>query len=342
MTSGKKQEQIKSAASSRNKPSHDAVIILGSVDDYGSILPGWNYPFTRALQNWTKKLKRRGYKKIGSFREPDSKHLRSILASPDLKAVVFVGHGQYEREHFSFRLNGNFSLSGGDLQDWALNDVVIPRNLSKVTIDRMDDNDSIRDVVRKLSSYNFELTVVHSCHSLRCRDIRSALGGSFEGNITYSFINLPPLFEYTVLTLYVSPEELSKDPVKALQGALMRAIQRLDSAEPYIVPEDYVRRLFSTLSNLIAIRRKGKSYNITMTRIISEVQRGWSIEFRKDEDEYENLTLDEVEAFLNKHRRIHKLGTRDCKIPTKSSNGELGCRRPVRLEWPCWQHVYLL
>ena len=335
MTAGKTQRAFESVGSPRKKPyPHEAVVIMGVVDEHGSILPGWDYPFTRAVERKVSKLKDRGYRRIGVFREPDFKHLRRILAGKSMKAVVFIGHGMFYGRTYSFHLNQKKSLSGHDLREWAMEDVVKPR-LSKAAIERLENNPAVEDAVRRTSSYNFDLAVVHSCHSLRDPELRTALGGEFQGNRWYSFINLPPLSSHVQYTLRVSSEAFSKDPVGALQGALVQALKRLDQADASQVQPGYRSALRAALSDLIVARRQGAN---VQNKVLDSLRKQFSVEFSPDQGEYEDLSLDEAEELLDEDGRTHEEEVLDCGVPTKSSNGELGCRRRVKGGGPCWQH----
>ncbi|MDP3029414.1 MAG: hypothetical protein Q8O04_07960 [Deltaproteobacteria bacterium] len=333
MTAGKTQRAFESVGLPRKIP-YDAVVIMGVVDDHGSILPGWDYPFSIAEEKAVSKLKDRGYKRIGVFREPDFKLLRRILAGKSMKAVVFLGHGEFHGKSYSFNLNPKANLSSDDLHDWAMEDVVKP-HLSKEAIARLNSNPMIEDAVRRASSYNFDLAVVHSCHSLRDPELRTALGGEFQGNPWYSLINLPPLSPHAQHTLRVGSEAFSKDPVGALQGALVQALKRLDQAGASLVQPGYRSALRAALSDLIAARRQGAN---VQTKVLDSLRKQFSVEFSPDQGEYEDLSLDEAVELLDEDRHIHEEEVLDCGVPTKSSNGELGCRHRVKGGGPCWQH----
>jgi len=347
MTAGKIQRAFESVDSPRKMP-YDAVVIMGVVDDHGSILPGWDYPFSIAEEKAVSKLKDRGYKRIGVFREPDFKLLRRILAGKSMKAVVFLGHGEFHGTTYSFRLNLKENLSGQDLHEWAMEDVVKPR-LSKAAIARLEDKPAVKDAVLRASSYNFDLAVVHSCHSLRDPELRSALGGEFQGNPWYSLINLPPLSSHMQYTLRVGSEAFSKDPVGALEGALVHALKRLgqvdyydeiargtvDLSKPPDVSLGYRSALRAALSDLIAARRQGAN---VQTKVLNSLRKQFSVEFSPDQGEYEDLSLEEAEELLDADGRTHEEEVLDCGVPTKSSNGELGCRHRVKGGGPCWQH----
>ncbi len=170
------------------------MVVLGQVDDQGSLFSGWNYPFTRAVEDWVGKLEQRGYRRVRVVREPEVKHLRRLLAGPDFRAVVFVGHGHFERRQFSFQLNGSRNLSGEELREWAMEDLVRSTQLSETAKARLEENALAEDALRRASSYNFDLAIVHSCNSMRCPELRGALGGAFRGQLDPFLHHVAPAF----------------------------------------------------------------------------------------------------------------------------------------------------
>ncbi len=335
------------------KRSYEALVILGVVDDSGSLLPGWDYPYSRAEERAVAMLKKRGYGRIGVFREPDEPRLRRLLAARDLKAVVFIGHGELHSSHYSFRLNGKQNISSGDFRHWALEDVVTPRLLSKKTKQRMTDDPSIAQTLEQASSYNLDLAVFHSCNSLRDPGLRAALGGEFHGNPWPSFINLPPLASRHHQPLPVDPEAFSENPLDALQAALLRALQKLGppeevdtgpaggtvdlSKDPAALRASLHRSaLHDALARLLEAKQHGGG---ALTLALAALRNRFSIDFRRPPEGYgPPPPADDPFELLDTDRRRHRQAVLDCGMPTKSSDGTAGCRRPVCGGGPCWQH----
>lgn len=329
--------------SSHKEKAYDAVVVLGHVEDYESVLPGFNYAFSHAVERWVGQLKGRGYKNVDVFREPDTKSLRRILSRQSLKAVVFIGHGQREGKkkkskhgYFSFHLNRDTSISGQDFRLWALEDSVMPglSQTAKKIVEDESDFGFIKTAMLNTASYNFDLSVVHACHSLSSPDMRSALGGEFQGNSGLYFLNLSPR-SYVQYTLRVCSEAFTEDPLKALQGAMVQTLNQLDKDKSSLVMPGFRSAVRRALAELIEARKHQGA--IVQTRVLNSLQERFSVDFISGQ-EYEDLSPEEVKKLLSKDWHTHEDEVLDCLIPTKSSQGKLGCRRRVKAVWPCWQH----
>lgn len=316
-------------------PAYDSIVIMGTADDKGSMLPGWDYPFSKAEEEAIVKLKSHGFKKTGVFREPDATLLRRLLAGENLRGVIFVGHGEFHGTTYSFRLNPKENLSAGQLHEWAKEDVVMKRHMSKEDIKRLAADPLSDMAVQRTASYNFDLSVFYTCNSLRDPELRSVMGGEFEGNPWYSLINLPPLMSHQQQTLNVSSEAFSKDPVNALQGALVASIKSIQDADQSLIQEGYRTALQDALAELIAAKRAGKN---VLNSILDSLRDRFSIQLDPGLGSYEDITVDEAEEILEDDMDTHDEEVFECGVPTVSSHGELGCHHRIRGGGPCWQH----
>lgn len=316
----------------KSTTNYDAIVVIGKVDDTGSVMPGWDYPFSKAEEDWISKLKAAGCKKIVVFREPDKARLRKLLAGSKLRSTVFVGHGEIIGGSYSFKLNAKANLGSDDLHDWAFEDVVTPR-LSAAAKQRLDDDPSAENAFRQTACYPTDLSVFHSCNSLRDPALTSAFAGRFEGNPWYSLINLPPLYGVTRQQLRVDADEFSSDPVNALQRSLAGALKRLATADSSLVPPGYGTALREALAELIAARAAGINVR---ARVVDNLRQRFAVDFGDFASQGEDVDDDEA-ANLAEGGEDDDI-VEPCDMPTKESHGELGCRHRVSGGGPCWQH----
>jgi hypothetical protein len=335
---------------SARKAPYDAVVIIGKVKDSDALNPNWHYPFSKAEGAAVKALKRRGYQRIVTFREPESSYLRRILAKSTLKAVYFIGHGRIYGARHLFQLNEHEEITGMDLRAWAYEDVILP-SLSGEIVAKLDADPPIEFRLQQVSSYNFDLSVVHSCHSMRDPELRRSLGGEYEGNPWYHPVRIPPFLSHRQHTVDVDIEAFLRNPHMALQGALVQALaelgpgmgeaiagdtvnlDKLDSLDPSVSSRRTT--LCDALWRLIEAIRRDEN-------VISAVRQKVNLKLVAGSGEYPVLSLDELAAKLRLYQRGYPPIVCECGMPTTSSGGELNCRRRVRGGGPCYQHEHFL
>ncbi len=325
---------MKKPGFSNPKGNFDAIIVLGAVDDNGSYLPGWDYPFSKAEEEAVKNLKGRGFKRIGVFREPDLNHLRKLLSGKGLRGVYFLGHGEFIKNVYSFLLNSKENLSATELRKWAKEDLVVP-GMSTAAIQRFSGNSHKDNALSLCSGYNFELAVLHSCHSLRDPEFRSALAWGVDGNPWYSFASLPPICSYTYHLLRVDSEAFSIDPQSALENSVTQAIRSLNEPGTAFIQPGYRKALRLLLSDIIAARTGGK---VVLNKIITALRKQFRIEFYQGKGTIIKYSLDELKGILQTDGLEIAEKAIECDVPTKTSKGLLGCNRTVKGGGPCYQH----
>lgn len=317
------------------RTAYEAIVVLGRVDDRGSLMPGYDYPFSKAEEGTVARLQGRGYRRIGVFREPSLAQLRRLMAGSGLRAVAFIGHGAFSGRTYSFDLNDKERLDAVDLRAWAFEDRVRPQ-LSRTIREHLDADPAAADAMQRVAGYNFDLSLLHACHSLRDPALRAVLGGEVQGNPWYSLARLPPLASRLQHTLSVDPDAYARDPVGALQAALVGALAALDRADAALVQPGWRSALRDALDRLVEVRRQGVNVRV---RAIDALLRQFSVRFVPGLDGADPLDPDAVAALTARDRRAFPDEVSECGMPTVSSDGELGCRHRVRGGGPCWQHA---
>jgi hypothetical protein len=314
----------------------DAIVVIGVVDDSGSVIPGWDYPFSKAEETAVESLKERGYKRIRVFREPDSGYLRKLLNQKGLRAVYFIGHGEFILGSYSFHLNGKNNLSPSDLRTWAMEDKIVPV-LSGAAQQRISGDSVKENALQMCSGYDFDLAVMHSCNSFRDPEMRSAIGWAFEGNPWYSTINLPPLCSFSPHLLRVDSEAFSMDPMGALENAIMDANKSLHDPGHAFVQPGYSKAFRSLLSDLIDIRSKGSN---ELNKLLLTIRKQFRVQLIQGGGTIRKYSLDELKNHLGNGDWTDAEKSYPCEVPTRQSKGLTGCSRSVIGGGPCWQHEF--
>jgi len=327
----------KTTAKSSKPARPRAVVIMGEVEDKESYLPGWNYSYSRAQDRIVRDLEDRGYE-VRVYAEPSKKYLRRILKNNSVRAFAVVGHGEFQSKTYSFKLNDKENLSAQDLREWALEDKIKKSRLGKALSASIDANPRALDAMERMASYNFDLSVMHTCHSVRDPAMRTALGGQVKGNPWYSLANLSTWSDTTMHQLRIDPRLFAASPEDAIRSALAREIRSLSSGESAFTTPGYYEACLDALEKVVKIDKKGRN---KLQRMLDTLGQRFSTEWDSSLSDAA-VSRSEAENSVKLVRERREPQAFPCDVPTKSSKGKLGCRRTVIGGGPCYQHGWVL